>query len=63
MLTHPLDECAESSGFNAYDITKLMGHASVTTSQPYIRNLPVGAGEAVLLKNQRVTIPSQVKLR
>ena len=41
------------AGFNAYDIAKLMGHASITTSQRYVRNLPVGAGEAVLLKNQR----------
>lgn len=41
------------AGFNAYDIAKLMGHASITTSQRYVRNLPIGAGEAVLLKNQR----------
>ncbi len=41
------------AGFNAYDIAKLMGHASITTSQRYVRNLPVGAGEAVMLKNQR----------
>jgi hypothetical protein len=30
-----------------------MGHANISTSQRYIRNLPVGAGEAVMLKNQR----------
>jgi integrase len=41
------------AGFNAYDIAKLMGHASMTTSQRYVRNLRVGAGEAVMLKNQR----------
>ena len=41
------------AGFNAYDIAKLMGHANISTSQRYIRNLPVGAGEAVMLKNQR----------
>ncbi len=41
------------AGFNAYDIAKLMGHANITTSQRYVRNLPVGAGEAVMLKNQR----------
>ncbi|HEY5885776.1 MAG TPA: site-specific integrase [Pyrinomonadaceae bacterium] len=41
------------AGFNAYDIAKLMGHESITTSQRYVRNLPVGAGEAVMLKNQR----------
>jgi len=41
------------AGYNAYDIAKLMGHASITTSQRYVRNLPVGAGEAVMLKNQR----------
>ena len=41
------------AGYNAYDIARLMGHASITTSQRYVRNLPVGAGEAVMLKNQR----------
>ena len=41
------------AGYNAYDIAKLMGHASITTSQRYVRNIPTGAGEAVLLKNQR----------
>jgi integrase len=41
------------AGFNAYDIAKLMGHANISTSQRYVRNLPVGAGEAVMLKNQR----------
>jgi integrase len=41
------------AGFNAYDIAKLMGHANISTSQRYIRNLPTGAGEAVMLKNQR----------
>ena len=32
-----------------------MGHANISTSQRYVRNLPVGAGEAVMLKNQPVT--------
>jgi integrase len=41
------------AGFNAYDIAKLMGHANISTSQRYVRNVPVGSGEAVLLKNQR----------
>jgi integrase len=41
------------AGFNAYDIAKLMGHANISTSQRYVRNLPRGAGEAVMLKNQR----------
>jgi integrase len=41
------------AGFNAYDIGKLMDHANISTSQRYVRNLPVGAGEAVMLKNQR----------
>ena len=41
------------AGFNAYDIAKLMGHANISTSQRYVRNMPVGAGEAVMLKNQR----------
>ena len=41
------------AGFNAYDIAKLMGHANISTSQRYVRNLPMGSGEAVLLKNQR----------
>jgi integrase len=41
------------AGFNAHDIGKLMGHANISTSQRYVRNLPVGAGEAVMLKNQR----------
>lgn len=54
------------AGFNAYDIAKLMGHANITTSQRYVRNLPVGAGEAVMLKNQRghntVTSDAQVAL-
>ena len=31
----------------------LMGHANISTSQRYVRNLPVGSGEAVMLKNQR----------
>ncbi len=44
------------AGFNAYDIAKLMGHANISTSQRYVRNLPVGAGEAVMLKN---SAPSQ----
>jgi integrase len=41
------------AGFNAYDIAKLIGHANISTSQRYVRNLPTGAGEAVMLKNQR----------
>jgi Phage integrase family len=41
------------AGFNAYDIAKLMGHAHISTSQRYVRNLPVGSGEAVMPKNQR----------
>ena len=41
------------AGFNAYDIAKLMGHGNISTSQRYVGNLPVGAGEAVMLKNQR----------
>ena len=41
------------AGFNAYDIAKLMGHVNISTSQRYVRNLPVGSGEAVMLKNQR----------
>ena len=41
------------AGFNAYDIAKLMGHANISTSQRYVRNVPVGSGEAVMLKNQR----------
>ena len=50
------------AGFNAYDIAKLMGHAYISTNQRYIRNLPVGAGEAVMLKISVVTIPSQVRI-
>jgi integrase len=54
------------AGFNAYDIAKLMGHANISTSQRYVRNLPVGSGEAVLLKNQRghntVTSEAQIAL-
>jgi integrase len=49
------------AGFNAYDIAKLMGHASISTSQRYVRNLPSGSGEAVMLKNPR-RIPSQVTI-
>jgi hypothetical protein len=30
-----------------------MGHASISTNQLYVRNLSVGAAEAVMLKNQR----------
>jgi integrase len=41
------------AGFNAYDIAKLMGHANISTSQRYVRNMPAGAGEAVMLKNVR----------
>ena len=40
------------ASFNAYDIAELMGHANISTNQRYIRNLPAGAGEAVMLKNQ-----------
>ena len=52
------------AGFNAYDIAKLMGHANISTSQRYVRNLPVGAGEAVMLKNQRGhnTVTSEAKI-
>jgi integrase len=41
---------------------QLMGHANISTSQRYVRNLPVGAGEAVMLKNQRRhnTVTSEV---
>jgi integrase len=39
-------------GFHAYDIAKLMDHANISTSQRYIRNSPVGAVEAVILKTQ-----------
>ena len=39
-------------GFNAYD-AKLMGHANISTNQRYVRNLPVGAGRADMLKNLR----------
>jgi integrase len=50
------------AGFNGYDTAKLMGHANISTSQRYIRNLPVGAGKAVMLKNQRRhnTVTSEV---
>jgi integrase len=41
------------AGFNAYDIAKLMGHANISTNQRYVRNLPVGVGEVIMLKNQR----------
>jgi integrase len=41
------------AGFNAYDIAKLMGHANISTSQRYVRNMPAGSGEAVMLKNLR----------
>ena len=41
------------AGFNAYAIADLMGHANIATSKRYVRSVPVGAGEAVLLKNQR----------
>lgn len=41
------------AGFNAYAIAELMGHASITTSRRYVRSVPAGAGETVLLKNQR----------
>ena len=43
------------AGFSAYDIAKLMGHAKISTSQRYIRNLPVGAGEPVMLQISTVT--------
>jgi len=41
------------AGFNAYAIADLMGHANITTSRRYVRSIPSGSGEAVLLKNQR----------
>lgn len=41
------------AGFNAYDIARLVGHVNISSSQRYVRSLPVGSGEAVLLKNQR----------
>jgi integrase len=41
------------AGFNAYAIAELMGHANITTSRRYVRSVPSGSGEAVLLKNQR----------
>ena len=43
------------AGFNAYDIAKLMDHANISTSRRYVRNLAVGAGEAVMLKISTVT--------
>jgi hypothetical protein len=46
------------AGFNAYDIAKLMVHASISTSRD-VRNLPAGAGEPVMLKINAATIPSQ----
>ena len=36
-----------------HDIAKLMDHANISTSQRYVRNLRVGAGETVVLKNHR----------
>jgi len=30
-----------------------MGHANISTSQRYVGNSPVGAGGAIMLKNQR----------
>jgi integrase len=41
------------AGFNAYAIAELMGHANISTSRRYVRSVPAGSGEAVLLKNQR----------
>ena len=41
------------AGLHACDIAKLMGHGIISTSQRHVPNLPVGAGEAVMLKNQR----------
>ena len=41
------------AGFSAYAVAELMGHASISTSRRYVRNVPAGSGEAVLLKNQR----------
>lgn len=41
------------AGYNASDVARFMGHASITTSQRYVPNFPAGAGEAVILKNQR----------
>ena len=43
------------AGFNAYDIAKLMGHANISTSQRYVRSLPFGAGEAVILKKSALS--------
>jgi hypothetical protein len=39
------------------------GHANISTSQSYFRNLPVGSGEAVSQKISVVAIPSQVSIR
>jgi integrase len=50
------------AGFNAHDIAKLMGHASISTSQRYVRNLPVGSGEAVMLKINAVTSEARTAL-
>jgi hypothetical protein len=40
--------------------SQAMRHANISTSQRYVRNLPVGAGEAVMVKISAVTIPAQV---
>ena len=43
------------NAYDAFDIAKPMGHANSSTSKRYVRNLPVGAGEAVMLKMSAVT--------
>ena len=57
LLVHRRPEAADDQfsevGFAAYDIARLMGHANISTSRRSVRKLPVGAGEAVMLKNQR----------
>ena len=40
------------AGFNAYDIAKRWA-MRIFRRVNYVRNLPVGVGEAVMLKNQR----------
>ena len=40
-------------GYNAYDIAKLRACPASQTSQRYVRNVPVGAGDAVMLKTRR----------
>ena len=45
-------------GFSAYAIARLLVHANISTSQRYVRNLPVGAGEVFMLKISVVTAPA-----